>query len=250
MKRSINKYVYTWVGTFFFGIFGVDRFMRGQIKLGILKLIVGSGGVWIFGLGSVWLLIDWIIALTKLGKYEEDFVFDYDGKWDESYTIEEKAREDAERELREREAKERQEKEKERQEKEKERKEKYKKDIESGAISYDEELKKVQAIEGEFLKYKSYFVQKASEASSLIKEFTGRTSTGSWDTTWYSITVDKIKNLKIDYPSFNTAFLSDLLEVKWDSRVNNLKSEIEKLRSAYSQIDSQLSSYQYSLRSY
>jgi len=31
-------------------------------------------------LGCVWVLIDWIIALTKLGKYEKDFVF-IDKKW-------------------------------------------------------------------------------------------------------------------------------------------------------------------------
>jgi hypothetical protein len=42
--------------------------MRGQIGLGILKLITIGG----FGL---WGLIDWIIALTKLGQYEKDFVF-------------------------------------------------------------------------------------------------------------------------------------------------------------------------------
>jgi hypothetical protein len=208
--------------------------MRGQTKLGLLKLIT-------LGLCGVWALIDWIIAITKLGKYENDFVFDYDGKWDESYTreaLEKKAKEDAERELRE----------KEWEKQEKERLEKYKKDILSGAISYDEELKKAQAVEEEFLKYKSYFIQKVSEASSLVKEFTDQTSTGDWNTSWYSITVDKIKNLKIDYPSISTAILSDLLEVKWDTRISNLKNEIEKLVSEYHQFDNQLSSYQYRLR--
>jgi TM2 domain-containing membrane protein YozV len=73
MEKRINKHVYTWVGTFLFGAIGVDRFMRGQIGLGILKLITG-GGV------GVWALIDWIIALTKLGKYKPDFIF-VDKKW-------------------------------------------------------------------------------------------------------------------------------------------------------------------------
>jgi len=68
MEKRIDKHVFTWVGCFLFGTLGVDRFIRGQIGLGILKLITIGG----FGL---WGLIDWIIALTKLGQYEKDFVF-------------------------------------------------------------------------------------------------------------------------------------------------------------------------------
>jgi len=66
MERRINKHVYTWVGTFLFGSFGVDRFMRGQIGIGLLKLLLGWG---------IWWLIDFIIALTKLGQYDSDFIF-------------------------------------------------------------------------------------------------------------------------------------------------------------------------------
>jgi len=73
MENRINKHVYTWVGTFLFGGIGVDRFMRGQIGLGILKLIT-------VGLGGIWSLIDWIIALTKLCQYDQDFIF-VDKKW-------------------------------------------------------------------------------------------------------------------------------------------------------------------------
>ncbi len=58
MEKSINKHVFVWVGTFLFGSIGVDRFMRGQVGLGILKLIT-------VGCAGLWTLIDWIIALVK-----------------------------------------------------------------------------------------------------------------------------------------------------------------------------------------
>jgi hypothetical protein len=45
--------------------------MRGQIGLGILKILDITG---------IWTLIDFIIALTKLGGSEKDFVF-VNGKW-------------------------------------------------------------------------------------------------------------------------------------------------------------------------
>ena len=72
MEKRINKHLFTWVGTFLFGWFGVDRFMRGQILFGLLKLF--------FDIFCLWTIIDWIIALTKLGQYKDDFVF-VDGKW-------------------------------------------------------------------------------------------------------------------------------------------------------------------------
>ena len=58
MEKKINKHVFVWVGTFLFGGIGVDRFMRGQIGLGILKLITLGGA-------GIWALIDWIIGLSK-----------------------------------------------------------------------------------------------------------------------------------------------------------------------------------------
>ncbi|MCL2050265.1 MAG: TM2 domain-containing protein [Lachnospiraceae bacterium] len=72
MEKRVDKMLFTIVGAFLFGYLGVDRFMRGQVGLGILKILIDWFGVWA--------IIDLIIALTKLGSYEKDFVF-IDGKW-------------------------------------------------------------------------------------------------------------------------------------------------------------------------
>lgn len=57
-KKTVNKNVYVWICCFLFGTLGVDRFVRGQIGWGIIKLIT------LGGLG-IWSLIDWIIAMVK-----------------------------------------------------------------------------------------------------------------------------------------------------------------------------------------
>ena len=57
--RSINKHVFVWVANFLAGGFGVDRFLRGQIGLGVCKLLFG----WLT-LG-IWALVDWIISIVK-----------------------------------------------------------------------------------------------------------------------------------------------------------------------------------------
>jgi len=55
--KTLN-WIATLILSILFGWFGVDRFMMGQIGLGILKLITG-GGV------GVWWLIDWIMIAAK-----------------------------------------------------------------------------------------------------------------------------------------------------------------------------------------
>ena len=72
MERRFNKHVFVWVCNFLFGYLGVDRFVRGQIGWGIVKLVT-AGGV------GIWSLVDFIISLIKaygsaFGA-EEDVIF-------------------------------------------------------------------------------------------------------------------------------------------------------------------------------
>jgi len=57
-ERRVNKHIFVWVCNFLFGTLGVDRFIRGQIGLGIIKLLTG-------GAIGVWVLVDFIISLVK-----------------------------------------------------------------------------------------------------------------------------------------------------------------------------------------
>lgn len=64
MEKRIDKNLHTWVFCFLFGMLGADRFVRGQIGLGILKLITGGGF-------AFWWFVDFIIAIVKA--YATDF---------------------------------------------------------------------------------------------------------------------------------------------------------------------------------
>ena len=87
-ERTVNKHVFVWVGTFLFGEFGVDRFMRGQVGLGIFKLLLCTLG-WITIVGGIagwiWSVTDWIIGIVKAygGAYgsTNEITFDENGNY-------------------------------------------------------------------------------------------------------------------------------------------------------------------------
>jgi len=78
VRRRWNKHLFTWLGSFVLGIYGVDRFMRGQIGLGILKMLTFGG----FGF---WYIADAAIAIfySYGGPYRdyEDVTFDSYGRY-------------------------------------------------------------------------------------------------------------------------------------------------------------------------
>lgn len=66
-SERFNKHVFVWVFAFLLGGFGVDRFVRGQIGLGIAKLAISLVANF-FGfavIGGIWPLVDFIIAVYK-----------------------------------------------------------------------------------------------------------------------------------------------------------------------------------------
>lgn len=84
--RRVNKIAYVLL-VFFLGGLGVHRFMRGQVGLGVLMLLITIligpitfGFAWLAV--GVWVLVDFIISLVKLSDYKGDnFEFTAGGRW-------------------------------------------------------------------------------------------------------------------------------------------------------------------------
>ena len=78
-SRKCNNHIFTWVLSFVCGMYGVDRIVRGQVPLGIIKLLTFGG----FGF---WYLADLGIAIYKSylapdAMMQEDLHFDSLGRY-------------------------------------------------------------------------------------------------------------------------------------------------------------------------
>jgi hypothetical protein len=78
-SRKMNKHLFTWVLSLVCGMYGVDRFARGQVGLGIAKLLTFGG----FGF---WYMADLAVAIYKSymapdAMQQEDLHFDSFGRY-------------------------------------------------------------------------------------------------------------------------------------------------------------------------
>ena len=78
-SRKCNEHIFTWVCSLVCGMYGVDRFVRGQVGLGILKLLT-FGGI------GFWYMADLGVALYKSymapdAMTQEDLHFDSFGRY-------------------------------------------------------------------------------------------------------------------------------------------------------------------------
>jgi len=78
VSRQYNKHLFVWLFNFVFGMYGADRFARGQAALGVFKLLTFGG----FGF---WYIADLIIAIVRAysGEHlnDENIYFDSLGRY-------------------------------------------------------------------------------------------------------------------------------------------------------------------------
>ena len=78
-RRKINKNVFVWVGAFLGGFFGIDRFMRGQNDMAMMKIFISPLTAFI------WTFVDFFIAFYKAygPSYDSktDITFDSEGNY-------------------------------------------------------------------------------------------------------------------------------------------------------------------------
>ncbi len=78
VDKRYNKHIFTWLFSAGLGIYGVDRFLRGQVVLGLLKLFT-------FGGLGIWYLADVFLAAMNsyTGPYRnmEEVRFDQYGRY-------------------------------------------------------------------------------------------------------------------------------------------------------------------------
>lgn len=87
--KSINKHVFVWGFNFLLGCFAVDRFYRGQIVLGIIKVLLFVFLSPVLGIGLIWPLVDLFVSIKKAYfddyKDKDEFTF-INGHYDSDYS--------------------------------------------------------------------------------------------------------------------------------------------------------------------
>lgn len=66
--------------TFLLGLIGGDRFLRGQTSMGMLRLFLTISIIGTIA-SLIWILVELIIGAINYSKFEQDFLFNENGKW-------------------------------------------------------------------------------------------------------------------------------------------------------------------------
>lgn len=72
MTISLKDPILLLILSLFFGSLGVDRFLLGQVGLGILKLILNF-----LLIGAIWTIIDWFTVMGRTKAYNYNTILNY-----------------------------------------------------------------------------------------------------------------------------------------------------------------------------